>query len=53
MSESEKMIEKGFIAHAGRRYFGARENSVTWATVIDSPTFDLLFRECVIIGQNC
>ncbi|MCM1235076.1 MAG: hypothetical protein NC489_33675 [Ruminococcus flavefaciens] len=46
------MIEKGFVAHAGGRYFRARENSVTWATVIDSPTFDLLFRECVIIGAE-
>lgn len=46
------MIEKGFVAHAGGRYFRAKENAVIWATVIDSPTFDLLFRECVIIGAE-
>lgn len=46
------MIEKGFIACAGGRYFRAKENSVTWATMIYSPTFDLLFRECVIIGAE-
>ena len=46
------MIEKGFVAHAGGRYFRAKENAVIWATVIDSPTFDLLFRECVIVGAE-
>lgn len=46
------MIEKGFVAHAGGRYFRAKEDAVIWATVIDSPTFDLLFRECVIIGAE-
>lgn len=46
------MIEKGFVAHAGGRYFRAKENAVIWATVIESPTFDLLFRECVIIGAE-
>ena len=46
------MIEKGFVAHAGGRYFRAKENAVIWATVIDSPTFDLLFRECVIMGAE-
>lgn len=46
------MIEKGFVAHAGGRYFRAKENAVIWATVIDSPTFDMLFRECVIIGAE-
>ena len=46
------MIEKGFVAHAGGRYFRAKENAVIWATVIDSSTFDLLFRECVIVGAE-
>ena len=46
------MIEKGFVAHAGGRYFRAKEDAVIWATVIDSPTFDLLFRECVVIGAE-
>lgn len=46
------MIEKGFVAHAGGRYFRAKEDAVIWATVIDSPTFDMLFRECVIIGAE-
>lgn len=46
------MIEKGFVVHAGGRYFRAKEDAVIWATVIDSPTFDLLFRECVIIGAE-
>lgn len=46
------MIEKGFVAHAGGRYFRAKENAVIWATIIDSPTFDLLFRKCVIIGAE-
>lgn len=46
------MIEKGFVAHAGGRYFRAKEDAVIWATVIDSPTFDLLFRECVIVGAE-
>lgn len=46
------MIEKGFVAHAGGRYFRAKENAVIWATVICSLTFDLLFRECVIIGAE-
>ena len=46
------MIEKGFVAHAGGRYFRAKENAVIWATVIYSLTFDLLFRECVIMGAE-
>lgn len=46
------MIEKGFVAHAGGRYFRAKENAVIWATVIESPTFDLLFMECVIVGAE-
>lgn len=46
------MIEKGFIACAGGRYFGAKEDAVIWATVINSFTFDLLFRECVIVGAG-
>ena len=46
------MIEKGFVAHAGGRYFRAKENAVIWATVICSLTFDLLFRECVIMGAE-
>lgn len=46
------MIEKGFIVCAGGRYFRSKEDAVIWATVIDSPTFDLLFRECVIVGAE-
>lgn len=46
------MIEKGFVAHAGGRYFRAKGDAVIWATVIESPTFNLLFRECVIIGAE-
>lgn len=46
------MIEKGFVAHAGGRYFRAKEDAVIWATMIHSPTFDVLFRECVIMGAE-
>lgn len=46
------MIEKDFVAHTGGRYFRAKEDAIIWAAVIDSATFDLLFRECVIIGAE-
>lgn len=45
------MIEKGFVAYAGGRYFRAKENTVVLPVImLLSVTLDLLFRECEIIG---